>query len=137
MSRTPARSLEEQYDKGEHIEDLRVSATRSLKAYFKKKRSVLGGRIPEAELLSEASQKTVLNTQFDDRCMNFIHDHCLGLLPVNPKYKDRTVPWRVHCLLRLLSNLRKHEVSKEFQPGFLLLYFKFCWGVEIPPPPLL
>ena len=137
MSRKPRRDNLEDYNKGEHIEDLRKFAVSSIKSYFNGKRYFCGGPIPSCEMESEFSQDTVLRTQFDDRCFDFIHECCLPLFPVHSKYKDQTVPWPVHCLLGLISEMKSMDIPKEQQPGMLLLYFKFCWGVNIIPPPLL
>ena len=139
MSRKPKREtdLDDFYEKGDCSEDLRRFATASIKLFFEHKRRSSGEKIPASDLLSEASQKIVLYTQFDDQCFDYIHEHCLVVFPASPKYKDTTVPWTVHCLLGLLAELKSLEIPKEFQPGLLLLYFNFCHDIEIPVLPLL
>lgn len=138
MSRKPRReTIDNPYDKGEHIEDLRKFADDCIQMFFKNKEYFCGGPIPACETKTEFAQKTVLQTQFDDRCFDFIHDHCLSVFPVDPTYEEPTVPWSVHCLLGLLAEMKAMEIPKEQQPGMLLLYFKFCHAIEIPPPPLL
>lgn len=138
MSRKPKReTTENPYDKGEHVEDLRKFAKECIHSYFKNKAYFCGGSIPDCEINSEFAEQTVLQTQFDDRCFDFIHEECLPVFPPDPSYSDTTVPWTVHCLLGLLSEMKAMEIPKEQQPGMLLLYFKFCHAIEIPLPPLL
>jgi hypothetical protein len=96
-----------------------------------------GGKMPPGELFADTSVKTVLRTPFDDESFDFIHAKCLPHFPRQRWYKDATVPWPVHVLLGLLDELKSHNIPKEFQPGMLYLYFKFCKGVEIPPPPII
>ena len=137
MSRKPKReSLASQYEKGEAKEDLRGFADACARLFFKNKSYFCGGPIPDRELVSEFAQKTILNTEFDDENYEFIHDRCLPLLPVNPAYQDMTVPWTVHSLIGLINELKALEIPKERQTGLILLYFKFCFGVKIPEPPL-
>lgn len=124
-------------EKGQHAPDLRELARLSLKAFLQSKTHHSGGSIPEKELFSDASFKTVLRTPFDDKTFHYIHDKCLPTIPKQKWYKDATVPWTVHVLLGLLAELKMLQIPKEIQPGLLLLYFKFCKGCEIPPPPLL
>jgi hypothetical protein len=141
MSRKPRRdNHDESCDKGEiieNIEDLKKYATDCIRLFFKDKKYFCGGPVPERELKSEFAQQTVLKTQFDDRCFDFIHEVCLPVFPVDKNYNETTVPWTVHCLLGLLTDLKSFGIPKDSQPGLLLLYFKFCHGIEIPPPPLL
>jgi len=138
MSRKPRReTLDDSLQKGEYADDLRKFANNLTQLFFKGRRHFNGGAILQSEMISEFSQKTVLQTQFDDRCFDFLHEDCLPLIPVNPEYNESTVPWTVHSLIGLLSELKRLDIPKEFQPGLLLLYFKFCYGVQIPPPPLL
>jgi hypothetical protein len=138
MSRKPCRdTLDDDLQKGEYVEDLRVFADKCICMFFKNKTDSSGRRIKEHDILTEFANKTVLYTQFDDRCFDFLHEVCLPLIPVNSMYNELAMPWTVHSLIGLLGDLKKIEVPKEFQPGLLLLYFKFCYGVVIPPPPLL
>jgi len=138
MSRKPCRdAVDDSLEKGEYVDDIRKFSNNLTKLFFKGRRHFNGGAIPQIEIISEFAQKTVLQTQFDDRCFDFLHEYCLPLIPVNPEYDEPTVTWTVHALINLLSELKRLDIPKEFQPGLLLLYFKFCYGVEIPPPPLL
>lgn len=138
MSRKPKReTVEDSYDKGLYVEDLKKYADTCIRVFFKNKSYFCGGPIPSCETNSEFAQQTVLQTQFDDRCFDFIHEVCLPVFPVDPKYEETTVPWTVHCLIGLLNEMKAMEIPKEQQPGMLLLYFKFCHGIEILPPPLL
>lgn len=138
MSRKPKREIiDDAFEKMEYVEDLREFASDCIQLFFKNKKNSCGDSIPDSEKSSEFAVQTVLKTQFDDRCFDFIHEFCLPVIPVDPKYSESTVPWSVHCLLGLLAEMRSMEIPKEQQPGMLLLYFKFCHSVEIPLPPLL
>jgi hypothetical protein len=138
MPRRPKRNCRENpMEKGIHAFDLKESVINGLKQFLGGKLGHDGNPIPKEELYSENSCKTVLRTPFDDETFNFIHDECLTLIPAKDWYKETTVPWTVHYLLGLLNELKSLQIPKEFQPGFLLLYFKFCKGFTIPPPPLL
>lgn len=138
MSRRPRReNLDDLYEKGESIEDRKRFAEDCIRLFFKDKKYFCGGPIPERELVSDFALQTFLRTEFDDRCFDFIHEHCLSSFKVDPEYEDATVPWEVHCLLGLLDDLKSLIIPKEHHPGMLLLYFKFCHGVKILPHPLL
>ena len=138
MSRRARRGCEENHlEKEEFYADLNTLAEESIRDFFGNKSWYCGGPIPNEELEADWAVKTVLLTQFDDVVFDYIHDECLVKIPEDPKYSDPSVPWTVHILLGLLSELKSHGISKDFQPGLLLLYFKLCRGIEIPPPPLL
>lgn len=138
MSRKPKRDhFDNDYRKGEHADDVRADATICINLFLKDKNYFCGGKIPERELNSDVAQQTVLYTEFDDRCFEFIHDHCLTLFPKHPKYRDNTVPWTVHCLLGMLRELKSLGIPKQNQPGLILLYFKYCFDVKIPEPLML
>ena len=124
-------------EKGLHAPDLKALAIESIKAFLHGREHHSGGTIPEKELYSDSSLKTVLRTQFDDKTFEYIHKRCLSQIPRDPSYRETTVPWNVHYLLGLLKELKGLTLPKDFQPGLLLLFFKFCKGFEIPPPPLL
>jgi len=124
-------------EKGQHAPDLRNLAIYSIKTFFEDKSYFCGGTIPERELLSENSIKTVLRTQNDDPTFKFIHEQCLERLPVPKNANESSIPWTVQFLISLLTDMKKKWLPKDFQPGLLLLYFKFCKGHRIPPPPLL
>jgi hypothetical protein len=136
MSRAK-RNVESPYEKGVHGADFRELAKACIEVFFAEKSWFCGGSIPRRELISEFSITTVLRTQYDDRCFGFIHSECLPRIPNIEGHDNLTVSWEVHCLLQLIDELQKMHVPKELQPGLLLLYFKFCKGVKIPPPPLL
>ena len=138
MPRKAKRDCESNpFEKGLHAPDLRELARSSLRNFLKPKQNHRGRPIEDEDLFSEDSFKTVLRTQFDDKTFDFIHIECLSRIPKQKWYKESTVPWNVHYLLGLLHELKMLGVPKEFQPGLLMLYFKFCKGFEIPPPPLL
>jgi len=138
MPRKPRRDCRDNpFEKGDHAVDLRRLAVESIETFFKSKSFYCGGPIPKHDLLSEHSVKTLLRTQLDDRCLDFIHERCLPLIPADPNYSDNTVTWQVHSLLGLLRELAALHLPKDYFGGLLLLYFKFCYGVEIIDPPLL
>jgi hypothetical protein len=113
-------------------EDLKKFAKDAIQRYFSDKTYYCGGPIPQCELIGDSAAKTVLKTKFDDRTFDFIHAQCLPLIAADPMFKDPTLTWPVHCLLEILEGMRSREVPIEFQPGMVLLYFKFCLGVDIP-----
>lgn len=138
MPRRPKRNCEDNpLEKGTHAPDLRQLARSAIKDFLQDKERHSGGNISQTELYSDDSIKTVLRTQFDDATFEYIHENCLSRIPPSKKYRDATVPWPVHVLLGLLTELKYLQIPKELQPGLLLLYFKFCKGFDIPPPPLL
>jgi hypothetical protein len=124
-------------EKSIHAPDLKEFARWSIKAFLQPKMGYDDKPIPVEELFSGESLKTVLRTQFDDKTFEYIHDNCLAKIPQQEWYRESTIPWTVHTLLGLLNELKHLQIPKDFQPGLLLLYFKFCKGFEIPPPPLL
>jgi hypothetical protein len=136
MSQKP-REIQGSVETEDYGADIKKCAEDCLLEFFEDKRLPNGQPIPHGFLLSDFSVKTVMRSQFDDRCFNFLHSECLPLIPKHPGYDEPTVPWTVHCLLLLIKQMCSRGVPKEFQPGLLLLYFKFCFGVKILPPPLL
>lgn len=139
MPRRPRRdSVDNPYEKGDHAVDMRHLAVESIRVFFKNKKYFCGGEIPESELFSEYSIKTLLRTNLDERCLTFLHEECLPCIPEDPDYKeDGTVSWQTHCLLNLLKELASYQLPKDYFGGLLFLYFKFCYGVKILDPPLL
>lgn len=138
MPRKVNRDVDENpLEKSIHADDVKESAMFCIRKFFTGRKMVNGGPIPEKELYCSDNIKRVLRTQFDDETFNYIHFSCLPMIPKSKKYHDPTLSWEVHCLLTLISKMRKHKVPKEFQPGMLLLYFKYCRGIEIPPVPML
>lgn len=138
MSRKRRKDSEENpFEKGEHAVDMRQLAIDSLQSFFKNKKLHSGGEIPQYQLLSEYSILMLLRTQLDDRCLDFIHEECLPLIPVDPNYNEVSVPWTVYSLLCLLRELASHQLPKDYFAGLLMLYFKFCYGVKVLDPPLI
>ena len=138
MSRRPKRTCEEiQFEKGCHAPDLRKMALEGIKNYFADKSWFIGGPIPECELLTDLSIDTVLKTPFNGDTFDFIHNECLKKVPQPKSFVDQGVPWTVSFLIKMLSDMKKLGLPKDFQPGFALLYFKFCKGVKIPLPAIL
>lgn len=133
MPRRSKRNCQENpYENGVHSVDLKDLAKNALESYFKNKNWFVGGPIPERYLLSEESIKMVLRTPFDDPTFDFIHENCLSNEIAPRWYKERGVPWSVTFLIQMLKEIKSLGIPKEFQPGLVLLYFKFCKGVKIP-----
>lgn len=134
MARMP--EVESGFSPGQ-IEDVQKAAADCIRRYFKDRPYFCGGKIPVCEIESDLNVKVVRRNIFDERCFDFVHEHCLPLIPVDPDYDEPTIPWSVHNLLLVLEEMRSFHIPKEFQPGMVLLYFKLCMGVDIPSPPLL
>jgi hypothetical protein len=138
MPRRPKRDCDNNpLEKGPIAPDLRMLAVTSIRDFLGSKSSYLGEPIPDWELYTDDNIKTVLRTQNDDKTFEFIHERCLSRIPKNPSYRESTVPWTVHLLLWLLQDMKNLRLPKDFQPGLLLLYFKLCKGISIPPSLLL
>lgn len=138
MPRKAKRDTEENpLEKGVHADDVKDSAVQCIRRFFCGRKSLDGRDVCLKELITDENVKRVLRTQFDDQTFDHIHNHCLPTIPKSRKYHDPTLTWEVHCLLRLLGRMRKLRIPKEFQPGLLLLYFKHCRSLEIPPLPLI
>jgi hypothetical protein len=136
MARRPKRSCQDDHcKKVTHSLDVKKLAKSSIEDYFKTKNWFAGGPIPKQELLSDQSIKTVLNTPFDDSTFTFIHENCLVKIPQPSSYTEPSLPWTVEFLLELLREMKSLGLPKDFQPGLVLLYFKFCRGMAIPNPP--
>lgn len=125
------------FEKGENAPRLKKRAEESILDFFEGKSLYCGGTIPKRMLLSDHSVKTLLRNELDDRVFDYIHENCLSRMRPDPEYSDPSVPWSIHFLLQLLYDMQARELPKDYFPGLLLLYFKFCHGIEIPDPPLL
>lgn len=128
---------EEIFDKEVYEQEMRSYAEETLLVYFLGKKCPDGTGVPEADLLSEESVLTLLDTQHDDDTFLFIHNHCLAKIPPTADYKGLPADWNVTVLCELLNEMKRMCVPKDFRPGLLLLYFKFCKGVTISQPPSL
>lgn len=132
MPRKPKRNCEQNpYEKGTHVQDLKELAQKSIESFFDKKSWFIGGPIPQKILFSEDSIKTVLRTPFDDETFKFIHNKCLTTVKKPFSYTEKTVPWSVTFLIKLINEMKSLGLPKELQPGLLLLYFEFCKGVKV------
>ncbi len=137
MLKQDKKEKQEKQDKGEFTLDLRQLALYSIKFFLEDKKDQFNEKLDINRLLTNDNVKIVLRTQFDDDTFLFIHDNCLSKIPKDQNYRDNSVPWNVHYLLGLLADLKMRQLPKEFQPGLILLYFKYCKGLEILPTPLL
>lgn len=137
MSRRPKRTYEEPFfEKGRHIKDLRIIIKEGIKIFFENKKWFAGGKIPQCELLSDSSVDVVLKTPFNESSFGFFHDCCLSKISCPKDFVDEGVPWEVCYLISLLREMKIYGLPKDFQPGFLMLFFKFCKGINIPQPPV-
>lgn len=123
--------------KGDHSVDMRQLAVDSIEVFFKHKKLHDGTEIPKHRLFSEHSISMLQKTQLDGRCLDFIHEECLPLIPVDPNYVEPSVSWAIHSLLCLLREIGSHQIPKDYFGGLLMLYFKFCYGVKVLDPPLI
>lgn len=138
MPRIKRESGQNTLEKGMHAVDISVAVEHYMRDFFQSKSWYCGGRIPQRDLFSDASIKTVLRTTFCKEWEEFVHAKCLPTIPLDPSYKAAAhLPWTVRCLIDLLDSMGSCAIPKEFRPGMVLLYFKFCKGVKIPPPPIL
>ena len=138
MSRRPKRTCEEPFlDKCCHVVDLKNVAVEGIRNFFKDKSWFAGGSIPECEIESDDSVDLVLRTPFNEETFSFIHNNCLPKVPCPKNFVDQGVPWSVAYLIKLLADLKRCSIPKDFQPGFVLLYFKLCKGVKVIPPPIV
>lgn len=125
------------FEKGCHAIDLDRLARESIRIFFADKKNFFGVPLSPLDLYSDFSIKTVLRTPFDDATFDFIHAHCLTYIPVDPRYTKKAIPFSVYYLLKLLKDMRKKNLPKDFQPGLCLLFFKYCKGLPVPAPPVL
>ena len=126
-----------EFEKCEFKVDMRRLAVDCIALYFCNKQWFCGGPIPKAELFCDSNLKTVMRTRFDKRWEVFVHGQCLPLIPNTEGYDIESVTWEIHSLLRILDEMGQLWIPAYFRPGMVLLHFKICWGVKIPPPPLL
>lgn len=116
----------------EHTEDIRMVAKNYIQEFFLNKSWHCGGKIPQRDLLSEASIDTVILSKFCKQWEDFVHIKCLTKIPTDPNYKDETLlPWAVRYLIDLLSSMGACSIPKEFRPGMVVLYFRFCKGISV------
>lgn len=138
MSRRPKRTCEEPFiNKGSYGKDLRNAVLENIKDFFESKSWFVGGPIPECELLADINIDLVLRTPFDEFVFNFIHQNCLPKVAVPKDFVDQGVPWTVTFLIKILNEMKSYNIPKDFQPGFVLLFFKLCKGVNVPLPPII
>ena len=131
MARLDKETISDSFlDEDENSLDLRNLAIFCIKSFFAGKKKDSGQNISLTELMSDLSVKTVLRTPFDDDTFNFIHDNCLSQIPKPVDY-ETPISWPVFYLLGLLSDMRKLGLPKDFQPGLVLLYFKFCKEMRV------
>lgn len=121
------------FETGPNAERLRELAQWSIEAFFEDKSYFIGGPIPNNELLSDDSILLLLRATSTDKLFNFIHEECLEKLrqPLHWSH-SKMVPWTIDTLIGLLKDMHRNFIPKDFEPGLLLLYFKFCKGLKIP-----
>ena len=135
----PRRSKEDTennpLEHGLYAEDNKKLAEEALMSFFSDKSYYRGGPVPIMELCSEHSVKTLLRTRINDRWDDIVHNKCLSKIKSPDSWKDPIYPYTVNLLVRLFYNAQSKGISKEFIPGLVVLYFKFCKGFEVPNPP--
>lgn len=136
MPRRARKDEHHPFEDGAQSRNIQAEVQSYIWKIFRDQKWFCGGPIPKRCLTSEVSLKTVLRTQFDDRWEDIVHNTCLPRIPPDPNYKRGPhLAWSVHYLLQVLHFVAKHGIPKEFHPGLVLLYFQFCHGFKIPPPP--
>ena len=126
-------SAENPYENGDHASDIQKDAFACISLYFKGKSWFCGGPIPSRILLSEDSVKVVLRTSWNDQWEHFVHEKCLPTIPEPIDYDEGVhLPWSVRYLIDLIYSMGKVSIPKEWRPGMVLLYFKFCKGINVP-----
>jgi hypothetical protein len=113
----------------EFYDDLKKSAKKSLKVYFRDKDLV----VPRSKITSDFAISTLLTTDFG-KGFDYAHEHLLPQIPRDPNYTEPSMKWEVYFLLKMLSEMRARNIPKVHQSGLTLLYFHFCKGWEIPEP---
>jgi hypothetical protein len=119
------------HKKSRYYSDLKKLACDNLLLFFENKISDSGEKISKEELLYEENINILLNTCFDSKTFDFIHDYCLISISKPCNYKEK-IPWTVNFLIKLLEEMIFFKVPKELHSGLILLYFKFCKGIKIP-----
>jgi hypothetical protein len=126
---------------GLDIKELKELARFNIESFFADKSYHCGGPIPQSILLSDDSVMTVLGTTVD-LWREWEEREIYPLLRIErdqindrTSYHNRSVSFPVHYTLRLVQNLRDHNVPKRLQFGMMLLYYNFCKGFKIPDPP--
>jgi hypothetical protein len=139
MSRRPKAEEDEVnlIENSEFTPDLQRLAEICIKLFLEPKNHFSGRKLTLSELLTDDNVNIVLRMPFDDETFLFIHNRCLSKIKPAKGYRDSTVPWNVHYLLGLLDDLKSLQLPKRFQPGLLMLYFKYCKGFEIKQLPAL
>ena len=136
------RTASEIKDIGLSLEELHQIALESMAAVFRDKEYFCGGPIPEKVLFEIDSIMTVLGTKPDDDFDSFVlrkvHPYIRyekdEIFPYDV-WKDSSVSRPVAYDLHLIAHLQQRGVPKIYQWGMMLLYYKFCKGVSIPPAP--
>lgn len=111
----------------------RKTARESIYRFFSDKLGPNGKLIPEEVAMDEENVEIVLKSTFDQETFRFIHEELLAKIARPSDFQEK-IPWNVHCLLKLLSVIKRQSVPKEFHPGMVLLFFKLCRGDKIPWP---
>jgi hypothetical protein len=126
---------------GVDLEEWKKWAAKSIEGFFKDKKYHCGGRIPPHLLLSEDNIKTVMGTTIET-LSKWEEHHIYPRLYVEKDQISKRDVWTselvsfgVYYTIQLIHNLCRLGIPKQFQFGMMLLYYKFCKGFEIPPPP--
>lgn len=131
MPRKAIKELSQnRFENSEYALELSLQAGDAICSFFKDKCDPQGRPLEATRLQTDENIGVVLRAKFDDPTFDFIHK-CLARTAKPKTYKDGTLSWPVYCLLSLINELKAKRLLKEFQPGLLLLYFKFCKGFDI------
>lgn len=139
MSRKPKLVFDQNisHNKQDDFFDLSHYAEDILKIYFNNKKDYFGKKLDIKQFNLKNDILTLIKTPFDDFTFDFVHKKCLPCIPKPIYFLDEGIPWPVVFLIKLLEDMKKLNLPKEFHPGLILLYFKYCKGVDIPNPRLV
>jgi hypothetical protein len=113
-----------------YIRALERQTLESIERFFNGRTWFCGGPIPKNYLYSKQSVDLVLSTEFLAGV-----DEVRALLPREhpPKgFDPKRLDWDTHRLLKLLHEVKRFDIPKEFQCGMILLFMKFCMGIKLP-----
>jgi len=139
MSRKPKLIFDQEnlQNKQNDFFDLSDYAKNIIKIFFMNKKDYIGKKLDINNFNLDKDILTLIKTPFDEFTFNFIHDNCLPCIDKPIDFLNEGISWPVVFLIKLIGDMKQLNLPKEFQPGLILLYFKYCKGVDIPNPRLV
>lgn len=121
----------------EKLEELlRMVALQCLRNHFEDKSMHCGGRIPQTQLLSEKNVSLLVDMDF-----GLGVDACYAVLANRPSHiithifgtpGSKRAPWDIDFMVQKIDELKLEQVPKQFQPGIILIYLRYCLGYKWP-----